>query len=163
MESMEQVFDQCQQLEEKRLSFLREVLLDVKRHLNLTENQRFDSFKTVRMLRHIYRLIISPHTKSLMCFHSYATVYRELERTIMSASPQEDLKWFSNTNGPGMHMNWPQFEVQKYSSFRSKVTPKGQQHNGRNICSVDDTKFRGDYLVKCTQFILKYCGSIQLQ
>lgn len=80
MENMEQVFDQCQQFEEKRLSFLREVLLDVKRHLNLTENQ------------------------------SYATVYRELERTITSSSPQEDLKWFSNTHGPGMHMNWPQFE-----------------------------------------------------
>uniref|UniRef100_A0A8C3G5N1 Protein kinase C and casein kinase substrate in neurons 1b n=1 Tax=Cyclopterus lumpus TaxID=8103 RepID=A0A8C3G5N1_CYCLU len=39
MENMEQVFDQCQQFEEKRLSFLREVLLDVKRHLNLTEDQ----------------------------------------------------------------------------------------------------------------------------
>lgn len=41
---MEQVFNQCQQFEEKRLSFLREVLLDVKRHLNLTEDQRFDMF-----------------------------------------------------------------------------------------------------------------------
>lgn len=41
MENMEVVFDQCQQFEEKRLSFLREVLLDVKRHINLTENQRF--------------------------------------------------------------------------------------------------------------------------
>ncbi|XP_030633348.1 protein kinase C and casein kinase substrate in neurons protein 1 [Chanos chanos] len=80
MENMEQVFEQCQQFEEKRLSFLREVLLDVKRHLNLTENQ------------------------------SYATVYRDLEQTINAASAQEDLKWFSNTHGPGMHMNWPQFE-----------------------------------------------------
>lgn len=80
MESMEQVFDQCQEFEEKRLSFLREVLLDVKHHLNLTEDQ------------------------------SYAAVYRELERTITSASAQEDLKWFSNNHGPGMHMNWPQFE-----------------------------------------------------
>ena len=40
MENMEQVFEQSQQFEEKRLGFLREVLLDVKRHLNLTENQR---------------------------------------------------------------------------------------------------------------------------
>lgn len=80
MENMEQVFGQCQQFEEKRLAFIREVLLDVKRHLNLTENQ------------------------------SYSTVYRDLERTITSASPQEDLKWFSNSHGPGMHMNWPQFE-----------------------------------------------------
>ncbi|XP_041837218.1 protein kinase C and casein kinase substrate in neurons protein 1 isoform X2 [Melanotaenia boesemani] len=80
MENMEQVFEQCQQFEEKRLSFLREVLLDVKRHINLTENQ------------------------------SYATVYRELEHTITSASAQEDLKLFRNVHGPGMHMNWPQFE-----------------------------------------------------
>lgn len=41
MEGMEQVFDQCQQFEEKRLNFLREVLLDIKRHLNLAEDQRF--------------------------------------------------------------------------------------------------------------------------
>lgn len=40
-ENMEQVFDQCQQFEEKRLHFFREVLLDVKHHLNLTEDQRF--------------------------------------------------------------------------------------------------------------------------
>ncbi|KAG7266826.1 hypothetical protein CRUP_026244 [Coryphaenoides rupestris] len=39
MESMEQVFDQCQQHEVKRLTFLKEALLDIKRHLNLTENQ----------------------------------------------------------------------------------------------------------------------------
>ncbi|XP_036390246.1 protein kinase C and casein kinase substrate in neurons protein 1-like [Megalops cyprinoides] len=80
MENMEQVFDQCQQLEVKRLTFLKEVLLDIKRHLNLTENQ------------------------------SYSSVYRELERTILAANAQEDLKWFSNNHGPGMPMNWPQFE-----------------------------------------------------
>ncbi|RXM31584.1 Protein kinase C and casein kinase substrate in neurons protein 1 [Acipenser ruthenus] len=44
MESMEQVFDPCQQFEEKRLSFLKEVLLDIKRHLNLTENQSVSSY-----------------------------------------------------------------------------------------------------------------------
>lgn len=41
MESMEQVFEQCQQFEEKRLVFLKEVLLDIKRHLNLAENSRY--------------------------------------------------------------------------------------------------------------------------
>lgn len=80
MENMEVVFEQWQQFEEKRLNFLREVFLDIKRHLNLTESQ------------------------------SYAAVYRELERSIASASAQEDLKWFSSVHGPGMHMNWPQFE-----------------------------------------------------
>lgn len=59
MESMEQVFDQCQQFEEKRLSFLREVLLDVKRHLNLTENQRFEM-----QMRHMSSDNIHLHTDS---------------------------------------------------------------------------------------------------
>lgn len=113
MENMEQVFDQCQQFEEKRLSFLREVLLDVKRHLNLTENQRSDMTESVTITRQ-QSCKHYPFTKSPLSVHSYATVYRELERTITSASPQEDLKWFSNAHGPGMHMNWPQFEVIKH-------------------------------------------------
>lgn len=41
MEGMEQVFEQCQQFEEKRLVFLKEVLLDIKRHLSLAENSRW--------------------------------------------------------------------------------------------------------------------------
>lgn len=52
-------------------------------------------------------------TLKTLSFHSYAAVYSELEHTITSASAQEDLKLFSNIHGPGMHMNWPQFEVQK--------------------------------------------------
>jgi len=40
MECMEQVFDQCQQHEIRRLTFLKEALLDIKRHLNLTENPK---------------------------------------------------------------------------------------------------------------------------
>ncbi|XP_029948032.1 protein kinase C and casein kinase substrate in neurons protein 1 [Salarias fasciatus] len=79
-DGMELVFEQCQQFEDKRLDFLKEVLLEVKGHLNLAENQ------------------------------SYAAVYRELEHTIKSASPEEDLKWFDSMHGPSMHMNWPQFE-----------------------------------------------------
>ncbi|XP_072886409.1 protein kinase C and casein kinase substrate in neurons protein 1 isoform X7 [Hemitrygon akajei] len=80
MENMEQVFEQCQQFEEKRLVFFREVLQDIKRHLNLAEN------------------------------NNYANIYRELEQVIRVADAQEDLKWFNTTYGPGMAMNWPQFE-----------------------------------------------------
>lgn len=121
MENMQQVFDQCQQFEEKRLNFLREVLLDVKRHLDLTEDQRFEIFESLNITRHRHQLTIHPYTKSLLSPHSYTTVYRELERTITSASAQEDLKWFSNAHGPGMHMNWPQFEVQEcYSELQFK-------------------------------------------
>lgn len=44
-------------------------------------------------------------------FPSYAEVYRELEHSIVTSSALEDLSWFSSMHGPGMHMNWPQFEV----------------------------------------------------
>ncbi|XP_044027555.1 protein kinase C and casein kinase substrate in neurons protein 1 [Siniperca chuatsi] len=119
MENMGQVFDQCQQFEEKRLSFLREVLLDIKRHLNLTEDQ------------------------------SYAIVYGELEHTITSASAQEDLKWFSNTHGPGMHMNWPQFE--EYNpDFTHNISKKEKSKKGNdgvmltNVTTVVDHAQAGD-------------------
>lgn len=44
---------------------------------------------------------------------SYSKVYRELEQTIRIADAQEDLRWFRNTSGPGMPMNWPQLEVRR--------------------------------------------------
>ncbi|NXS78042.1 PACN1 protein, partial [Erpornis zantholeuca] len=91
IESMEQVFEQCQQFEEKRLNFLKEMLLDIKRHLNLAESS------------------------------SYANVYRELEQTIRLSDAQEDLRWFRSTSGPGMPMNWPQFEV-RLGALMSSVT-----------------------------------------
>jgi len=40
MENMEQVFEQCQQFEEKRLRFFREVLLEVQKHLDLSNVSR---------------------------------------------------------------------------------------------------------------------------
>ncbi|KAA8590795.1 hypothetical protein FQN60_001738 [Etheostoma spectabile] len=98
MECMEQVFDQCQQHEVKRLTFLKEALLDIKRHLNLTENA------------------------------SYATIYRELERTILGANTQEDLKWFSNNHGPEMPMNWPAFE--EYNPDQASAPPKKKKPDG---------------------------------
>ncbi|NWR80047.1 PACN1 protein, partial [Centropus unirufus] len=96
IESMEQVFEQCQQFEEKRLNFLKEVLLDIKRHLNLAENS------------------------------SYANVYRELEQTIRISDAQEDLRWFRSTSGPGMPMNWPQFEVRLGPLAWGTGSPMGQ-------------------------------------
>ncbi|XP_051567932.1 protein kinase C and casein kinase substrate in neurons protein 1-like [Myxocyprinus asiaticus] len=107
IENMETVFDLCQQFEEKRLNFLREVLLDLKRHLHLAESQ------------------------------SYATVYRELEHTISSASAQEDLKWFSNVHGPGMHMNWPRFEeFNPDLSHSINKKEKVKNHDGVTLTQV---------------------------
>ncbi|XP_067284729.1 protein kinase C and casein kinase substrate in neurons protein 2 isoform X2 [Pseudorasbora parva] len=80
MENMEQVFEQWQQFEDKRLGFFKELLLGVKQHLDLSTN------------------------------HKYSTVYHTLEDTIRGADAQEDLRWFRCNHGPGMPMNWPQFE-----------------------------------------------------
>ncbi|XP_015679041.1 protein kinase C and casein kinase substrate in neurons protein 2 isoform X2 [Protobothrops mucrosquamatus] len=80
MENMEQVFEQCQQFEEKRLRFFREVLLEVQKHLDLS---------TVS---------------------SYKNIYRDMEQSIKAADAVEDLRWFRANHGPGMSMNWPQFE-----------------------------------------------------
>ncbi|KAM3838508.1 protein kinase C and casein kinase substrate in neurons protein 2-like [Diretmus argenteus] len=89
MENMEQVFEQWQQFEDKRISFFRELLLEVKQHLDLSTNHRFQ------------------------------TVYHTLEDTISAADAEEDLKWFRSNHGPGMPMNWPQFENVDWSHPRS--------------------------------------------
>ncbi|KAM6895494.1 protein kinase C and casein kinase substrate in neurons protein 2 isoform 4-T4 [Xenentodon cancila] len=80
MENMEQVFEQWQQFEDKRICFFKELLLEVKQHLDLSTNHRFQ------------------------------TVYHTLEDTISATDAEEDLKWFRSNHGPGMPMNWPQFE-----------------------------------------------------
>ncbi|XP_061420781.1 protein kinase C and casein kinase substrate in neurons protein 1 [Lethenteron reissneri] len=79
-ENMEAVFETCQQLELKRLSFLKEVLMDIQRHLDLSTN----------------------------C--SYANVYRDFRQSILTADEQDDLKWFAANHGTGMATNWPAFE-----------------------------------------------------
>uniref|UniRef100_A0A665SXP7 Protein kinase C and casein kinase substrate in neurons 1b n=1 Tax=Echeneis naucrates TaxID=173247 RepID=A0A665SXP7_ECHNA len=107
MENMEQVFTQCQQFEEKRLSFLREVLLDVKCHLNLTDNERFETFNA-------------------------------------ADTAQEDLKWFSNNHGPGMHMNWPQFEVRIPSQHDKEKSKKSTDVMLTGINAVVDHAQAGD-------------------
>ncbi|XP_040886588.1 protein kinase C and casein kinase substrate in neurons protein 2 isoform X4 [Toxotes jaculatrix] len=80
MENMEQAFEQWQQFEDKRIRFFKELLLEVKQHLDLSTNHRFQ------------------------------TIYHTLEDTISATDAEEDLKWFRSNHGPGMPMNWPQFE-----------------------------------------------------
>ncbi|XP_067100769.1 protein kinase C and casein kinase substrate in neurons protein 1-like [Osmerus mordax] len=80
MEEMEAIFDQSQEEERKRISFLKQAFLSIHRHLDITNN---DSVKAV---------------------------YSELHHTLMSISEQDDLRWWKNNHGPGMPTDWPQIE-----------------------------------------------------
>ena len=38
-------------------------------------------------------------------------IYEEFYHTVNNADHEKDLRWWSNTHGVNMPMNWPQFEV----------------------------------------------------
>ncbi|XP_029809053.1 protein kinase C and casein kinase substrate in neurons protein 2 isoform X1 [Suricata suricatta] len=97
MENMEQVFEQCQQFEEKRLRFFREVLLEVQKHLDLSN------------------------------VASYKNIYRDLEQSIKAADAVEDLRWLRANHGPGMSMNWPQFEDEEWSADLNRTLSRREK------------------------------------
>ncbi|XP_071056806.1 protein kinase C and casein kinase substrate in neurons protein 1 isoform X3 [Onthophagus taurus] len=80
MEDMTVVFDKCQEIEAQRLSFIKETLFDIHKHLNISQDP------------------VLPQ------------IYEELYHTINNADHEKDLKWWSNNHGVNMAMNWPQFE-----------------------------------------------------
>nr|XP_061809291.1 protein kinase C and casein kinase substrate in neurons protein 2-like isoform X4 [Nerophis lumbriciformis] len=102
MENMEQVFEQWQQFEDKRIRFFKELLLEVKQHLDLSTNHRFQ------------------------------TIYHTLEDTIDATDAEEDLKWFRSNHGPGMPMNWPQFEDWSVDLNRT-LSRRGTKKNSEGV------------------------------
>lgn len=80
MEEMESIFDQSQEEERKRISFLKQAFLSIHRHLDVTNNE------------------------------SVKEVYNELHNTLMAINEVEDLRWWKNTHGPGMPTDWPHFQ-----------------------------------------------------
>ncbi|XP_047465515.1 protein kinase C and casein kinase substrate in neurons protein 1-like isoform X2 [Mugil cephalus] len=80
MEEMEAIFEQSQEEERKRISFLKQAFLSIHRHLDITNNE------------------------------SVKAVYSELHDTLMSINEQEDLRWWKNNHGPGMPTDWPKIE-----------------------------------------------------
>nr|XP_020664291.1 protein kinase C and casein kinase substrate in neurons protein 2 isoform X3 [Pogona vitticeps] len=114
MENMEQVFEQCQQFEEKRLRFFREVLLEVQKHLDLS---------TVA---------------------SYKNIYREMEQNIKSADAVEDLRWFRANHGPGMSMNWPQFEDEEWSADLNRTLSRREKKKAADGVTLTGINQTGD-------------------
>uniref|UniRef100_A0A3Q3RYT7 Protein kinase C and casein kinase substrate in neurons protein 2-like n=1 Tax=Mastacembelus armatus TaxID=205130 RepID=A0A3Q3RYT7_9TELE len=100
MEEMEAIFEQSQEEERKRISFLKQAFLSIHRHLDITNNE------------------------------SVKAVYSELHNTLMSISEQDDLKWWKNNHGPGMPTDWPKIDewvppVKKLN--RKKRDQKGKE------------------------------------
>nr|XP_047906089.1 protein kinase C and casein kinase substrate in neurons protein 2 isoform X5 [Anser cygnoides] len=114
MENMEQVFEQCQQFEEKRLRFFREVLLEVQKHLDLSN------------------------------IASYKNIYRELEQNIKTADAVEDLRWFRANQGPGMSMNWPQFEDEEWSADLNRTLSRREKKKASDGVTLTGINQTGD-------------------
>lgn len=51
-------------------------------------------------------------------------IYEEFYHTINNADHEKDLKWWSNNHGVNMAMNWPQFEVSRFTLVARKLYKK---------------------------------------
>ncbi|CAG2163027.1 unnamed protein product [Oppiella nova] len=104
MEDMTVVFEKCQEFEEKRLNFVKDMLFAIHGCLNISKAPELPQ------------------------------IYEEYRHTIQNADANKDLKWWSNNFGVGMAMNWPQFEeytpeLQHISKKEKKLLSEGLNTN----------------------------------
>ncbi|XP_023720042.1 protein kinase C and casein kinase substrate in neurons protein 1 isoform X3 [Cryptotermes secundus] len=92
MEDMTVVFDKCQDMEAQRLQFFKDIMFNIHKCLNISQDP------------------VLPQ------------IYEEFYHTVNNADREKDLKWWSNTHGVNMAMNWPYFE--EFPPVNNKVARK---------------------------------------
>ncbi|XP_022657418.1 protein kinase C and casein kinase substrate in neurons protein 1-like isoform X2 [Varroa jacobsoni] len=92
---MSDVFQRCQDMEARRLTFFREMLLGVHACLNLTDDSELPQ------------------------------IYDEFRHTVANADHSKDLKYWANNHGDGMPTMWPQFEdyIENPTATNKKKVP----------------------------------------
>jgi len=96
MEEMTNVFEECQRKEAQRLQEFKDILFAVQKCLNISEDPELPK------------------------------IYEEFYHTVNNADHEKDLRWWSNTHGVNMPMNWPQFEeyTEEFRDISGKSSKK---------------------------------------
>jgi len=101
MEEMTNVFEECQRKEAQRLQEFKDILFAAQKCLNVSEDPELPK------------------------------IYEEFYHTVNNADHEKDLRWWSNTYGVNMPMNWPQFE-EYTSTSSSRYKSNGTDSKHRN-------------------------------
>ncbi|XP_077868931.1 protein kinase C and casein kinase substrate in neurons protein 2-like [Saccoglossus kowalevskii] len=105
MEDMSLQFDKMQNFEATRLKFFKEILSDIHKCLDLSSHANF------------------------------SRVFSNFIQTVQNADAEKDLRWWKNTHGTGMSMNWPAFEEysEELHSISSKRKNRGNVGGGEGV------------------------------
>ncbi|KAG9352144.1 hypothetical protein JZ751_020557 [Albula glossodonta] len=104
------------------------------------EKKRLRFFKEVMMDVHKH-LDLSSIDRAL---------FRDLSQTISEANDTEDLRWWRNTHGPGMNMNWPQFEEWSPEANRT-ITRKERHSRSDDVVTLTNIVSAGEELPQTPQ------------
>jgi len=111
-EDMTDVFERCQRKEAQRLQTFKDTLFQIHKCLNISEDPALPQ------------------------------IYEEFYHTVNNADHEKDLRWWSNTHGVNMPMQWPQFE--EYTEEFREIASKSKKNqipdgnitliNQRTVC-----------------------------